>query len=397
MGAGFGGLLAALELEKKFKKNSKVEIVLIDKHDYFLFTPNLFKVAASEEEFLGIKQAKRNVVLPLREILQGKKIKFIRGEAKLIDQKARKVVLENRQQDYDYLILALGSKADFHNVKGAKEYALPLKTLSDALRIRNQIEFAVQQHRHDARKKELNIVLVGGGCAAVELAGELCGCLDFIAWKNQYPKGKIHPAIVEGLNCLMPGFDSHFSRLAERRLKKLGIRIKYSVPVFEVQRNQMEILGGGVMPFDVLIWMAGSYASEINFLAPVERGKKNQIIVDEFLRAKSDERIFVIGDSVHVLYKGRGPVFDSVENALAEAKYVASALPVLMENKRPPVYGPRLHGFIVNIGGKWALMSDRGIYLQGYLAYLIDKFAHFRFYKSFLGFWKAFNYVFFNK
>ena len=161
VGAGFGGLQAALNLEKAFKSRRDIALTLIDKRDYHLFTSNLYEVASSEEEVTSVSQMKKSVTLPLKEVLAGKNIQFIQAEVKEVIATEKKLLLASRSIPYDYLILALGSESDFYSIPGAEQYALTLKSLPDALRIRNQMEFMVEAHKFDAVKKTLRAVVAG--------------------------------------------------------------------------------------------------------------------------------------------------------------------------------------------------------------------------------------------
>lgn len=395
VGGGFGGLGAVLGLEKKFRKDKNVEITLIDRRDYHLFTPNLFEVAASEEELVTIVQMKKSITMPFKEILKEKNIRFIKSELKYIDPVKKLLNLGHKQINYDYLILALGSKSDFLNVPGAEKFSLVLKDLTDALRIRNQIEFAVQAHRYDVNKKTLRLVVVGGGYTGVELAAELKGLADFLAWNNRYPREKIEIEVIERANMLVPGFDAHLSKDVYERLQELGVRVRLSERVASVEQNFVELMSGDKIAYDVLLWTTGVKACGVHM--EVEGlDNKDRLPVNEFFQVKNYHNIFALGDMACVPDGNGKPVPSSAQDAEDQAKYLAYALPYIMKNQKPPrAYKNLKHGFIVNVGGKWAVMSYNGIYITGWLAYFADKLAHLRYYISLVGFYKAVKNVIF--
>ncbi len=406
VGGGFGGLGAALGLEKKFKGNKNIAITLIDKRDYHLFTPNLFEVASAEEELATISQMKKSISLPFAEILRGKNVRFFKSCLKHIDPAKKQLELDHKQINYDYLILALGSESNFFNIEGAQKYALALKDLPDALRIRNQIEFAIQAHKFDVSKKTVRLVMAGGGYTAVELVGELKGLADFLAWKNQYPREKIEIEIIEAANILMPGLSSRLSRDALGRLQELGVRVRLSSRISEVDEHFVGLMSGDRIAYDVLIWSTGIKACDCH-MEVAGLDKNGRLPVNEFFQVVSNGKIphfvrdgtgavFALGDMAAVLDgKGR-PVPASAQDAQDQAKYLAYALPYIIKNQKPPLpYKNIKHGFIVNVGGKWAIMSYNGIYLTGWLAYFIDKLAHLRYYASLIGFYKALKCVIF--
>ena len=405
-GGGFGGLGAALGLGKKFRWDKNVSISLIDKRDYHLFTPNLYEVATAEEELTSISQMKRSITLPFAEILKGKNVKFIKSVVKNIDPAKKQIELDYKQINYDYLILALGAQSDFFNIPGAQKYALVLKDLPDALRIRNEIEFAVQAHKLDVNKKTIRVVVAGGGYTGVELAAELKGLADFMAWKNHYPREKIEIEVIEGASQLVPGFDDRLSRDAYERLEELEVRVRLSARITGVDEHFVELMSGDKISYDVLLWTAGIKACDCH-LVVTELDKKGRLPVNKFFQVIFNKEIphsirdgagavFALGDIAYVMDSKGQPVPSSAQDAEDQAKYLAYELPYIIRNKKPPLlYKNIKHGFIVNVGGKWAIMSYNGFYNTGWLAYLIDKGAHLRYYASIVGWLKAIRCIMF--
>jgi len=403
VGGGFGGLGAALGLEKKFRRDrfdkltagKNIGITLIDKRDYHLFTPNLFEVAASEEELTTISQMKKSITLPFTEILRSKNIKFIQSDLKRINPEKKQLELDHKQISYDYLILAMGSETNFFDIPGAQKYALVLKDLPDALRIRNQIEFAIEARKFDISKKTVRVVMAGGGYAGVELVGELKGLADFLAWKSQYPREKIEIEIIEGENSLMPGSPGRVSRQAYDRLRELGVRIRVSARISEVDGHFVGLMSGEKIAYDILLWTAGTKAQD-SHMPGVEMDRKGRLRVNEFFQVQNYHNIFALGDMAAVLDdKGRAAP-GSAQDANDQARYLAYAFPFILKNQKPPMlYKNIKHGFIVNVGGKWAILSDSGIYFTGWPAYFADKLAHLRYYASLVGFYKALKCVIF--
>ncbi|MDR3642288.1 MAG: NAD(P)/FAD-dependent oxidoreductase [Candidatus Doudnabacteria bacterium] len=395
VGGGFGGLQTILSLEKKFRTNPNIELTLVDKRDYHLFTPNLFEVATAEEEITTVSQMTTSITIPYAKIFNNKKIKFVKSGLNHIDPAKKLLELDRKQINYDYLVLALGSQSDFFNIPGAEKNALVLKDLPDALRVRNQIEFSVQAHKFDSQKKTVRLVVAGGGYTGVELAGELRGLADFMAWKNRYPREKIEIEIIEGANALVPGFDPRLSRDAYGRLQELGVRVRLSARVTAVDEHFVELMTGDKIAYDVLVWTAGIKACD-SHLAVGDLDRKGRLPVNEFFQVKGHREIFALGDIACVL-DGKGhPVPSSAQDAQDQAEYLAYALPYIIKNLKPPKpYRNIMHGFIVNVGGKWAIMSYNGLYLTGWFAYLVDKLAHLRYYISVVGWWKALQAVIF--
>ncbi len=395
LGAGFAGLRAAFGLEKKFRKDKNIALTLIDKNDYQLFTPNLYRIAAKDEGLVSMEQIKNSISLPLAKILKNKKINLIKGEVVGLNFEHQRLQLLGRQVGYDFLVLAMGSRPEFFNMEGASKYGLQLKTIKDALRIRNALEFAVETHRMDVKKKNLRVVVAGGGYSGVELAGELKLFLDFLAWKNEYPREKIELEIIEANPKLVDGFSGQMSDDAYNRLSELGVRAVLSNRISQVDNHFIYTMAGEKISYDVLIWTTGVRAHQIFCDRKILLDNRDRVCVNEYLLAQEHQNIFVLGDMAAVADSRGKSVPQSAQDALDQADYLSYVLPYVMKNKKPPeVYRPKLHGFIVNIGGKWAIMKSSGIYLTGWLAYFIDQLAHVRYYAGLVGWFKAFKCVF---
>lgn len=395
VGAGFGGLAAALALEKKLGKDKNISLTLVDQRAYHIFTSNLYEVVSAEEELVSVDQIKKSITLPFEEILQGKNIQFILGEFLEIDPLQKIISLSTRKLQYDYAILALGSVSDFYGIEGAEKYGLPLKSLADALRIKNQIEFAVQMHRTDIRKKTLRVVIAGGGYTGVETAGELVRALDIIAWKNNYPREKIEIEIVEGGNQLIAGFDPRLSKDAFSRLNDLGVRVRLLSPIVKVENGFLETLTKERIAFDVLVWSMGVKSAKLNIKGNMNLDNKGRVETNGYLQTKNFSNIFVIGDESCILDQQGEPVASTAQDAIHQGRFLAEVLPKVLKNQTPPAYSCLKHGFIVCIGGKWAILSIGKYYFTGFFAFIVSRLAHLEYYISLLGVWRGFKYAFF--
>lgn len=394
VGGGFGGVRAALDLEKRFKKDRDTQIFLVDKRDYHLFAPNLFEAATSEEELVSLKQVKKSIALPFSEILQNSKVKFIQGECLNIDSAKKQVVMRGRTLEYDYLILASGSKSDYYDINGAKEFGIPLKTLADAFRIRNRIEFVFGAHTMDFSKKNLQFVIAGGGYTGLEVAGEMKGLLDFLSWKYNYPRQKIEIVVVEAASKLVEGFDDRLSDDVYNRLIELGVHVRVSSRVAAVDRNFVELMSGEKIAYDALIWTAGVKGSVPDCGSGWPLDRKARLMVNKFLQVQGTRDILALGDAACVLDDNGQALPDSAQDALDQGKYAAYALPYLMLNKQPPrPYKNSQHGFIVCLGGKWAVLDYGKFYFKGFFAYAVSVLTHLRYFISVVGLVKAIKYI----
>lgn len=395
IGAGYGGILTALGWDRQFRKNNDVTITLVDKHDYQLFVSNLYEVATAEEEMVSLKQLKKSIALPLGEIFKGTKVKVVKAEVTEINPKAKTVAAGTQKFGYDYLVLAAGSVSDYFNVEGAEKFALPLKTLKDAFNVKNQIEFALQRYRQDLNKKNMRIVVAGGGFTGVELAGELPGFLDILAWKNQYPRGKIEITIVDADNRLISSLSPHLSMDALERLQDLKVRVQLSSKIVKVDANFVELSTGDRMEYDVLVWTTGVKAASLPFTEKMNTDRKDRVITNKFLQLENYANIFALGDGAGIVnYDGR-PAPPSAQDAIEQSNYVTYALPLIMQNKKPVPYWGKKHGYIISIGGKWAILDYGVFYFTGWPAYFVRQLANLNYFRQVVGWWKAIKLVVF--
>ena len=394
VGAGFAGLNAILELEKRFRKDPEVSLTLVDREDYHLFTPNLYEVATAEEEFTSVAQVKSSVVLPLSQIIGNKAIVFIKGELTELDAQARKLKVGIRTLEYDYLILALGDRPDFSRVEGAHEHALALGSLPGALRIRNALEFAVQSASHEVQRDVLRVVVVGGGYVAVKFAGELKSFLDILSWKYGYPRERLEIMIVESSDKLVAGLGKDFGRQVFDRLTALGVRIEFHHHAIKFDHHFVEFLNGERMGYEVLVWSLGTIASSLPGPASLPKTLAGRLEVDEYLKVKQTANIFAAGNLAQVLDKHGQPAPRSAAVAAEQGRYVAQALACLMQNQKPRAYSLGFYAVTLRVGGKWGLLKTRRWQLAGYFAFWADLYFHFRHYWRLLGFWPAAQYVF---
>lgn len=395
VGSGFAGLRAALELEKKFKKNKDIKIILVDKNDYHLFSPNLFEVASSDEELVSVSQIKKSITIPLEEIFAGKSVQLLKGEMYKIDPDRQTIQVGVKNIQYDYLILGLGLAVDSSGIEGLSEQSLPLNTLSDAFRIRNQIEFAVQSQKLEFGKKNIEIIIIGGGYTGVELAASLNKLLDFVAWKNQYPREKIQIRLVEAESKLLYGIDSRLSKDVYSRLLALGVRVDLSAKINFVRKNYVELVSGEKKFYDVLIQTMGKKVFPLSIFAE-ELDESQRVKVNQYLQFGQNHNIFIAGGMAGTKESFPNKYSGSIPNAISQGKYIAYALPFLMRNKLPKLpYKNIDYPFIISLGGKWTIFTSKHLYFKGLFAYIIEKCVHFRYYASILGWQKAIKYLIF--
>ncbi len=393
VGGGFAGINCALALDKNLSKDERAEILLLDRRDYHLFTPNLYEIAAADEEFVSVDGLKKSIALPYEEIFQGTQVKFAQGEVSDMDIVNKTLKCGIRKISFDFLALTGGSESFDFGIDGAKEYALPLKTLKDALRIRNALSFAIERRKSENPLPVLRFVVAGGGYSGVETAGELSELSEILAWKYSYPIEKIEILVLEASNELVSGFDKRFSQDALARLKNLGVKVLLNAKICKIDQNLVYLLGGEAVHYDALVWTVGVKAVKLPVLDTLPMDARGRILADEHLKVKTKANIFIAGDVASVADSTGRPVVQTAQNAIHQGRFLGENIYRAMKNLPLKVYTPKTHGFIASVGGKWAILKYGNFYLTGIIAYLANKFAHFKYYWEVVGFWKAFKYI----
>ena len=241
LGGGFAGIECTRQLEVLFKDESNIEIVLISEDNFLLFTPLLPQVASGMIET-------RHVVMPIRTII--KNATFFEGRIRSIDPYGKIVSLYGTVEKrgvsihYDYLILALGSQTNFFGMNDVKENAYEMKTLNDAVVLRNRIIDMLEQSENEnnpiLKKSLLTFVVVGGGFAGIETAGELMDLLvDVRKFYPHIDKDDIKVVVLEALPSILPGFAPKLAKFAHEKLLERGIDIRLKTAVTEFDGTEV--------------------------------------------------------------------------------------------------------------------------------------------------------------
>ena len=395
LGAGFGGIHAALDLDKQFAGNSDIKITIIDTHDYQLFHEQLYEVATAEEELTETKVLKKSITVPLLDIFRNTRVDVLKGMVVGVDSASQKVLLEGTEPvSFDYLVLAIGSTTDYFNIPGAQEYSFALKSLRDALRIRNEISFTIERYRMDVHKKNIRIIVAGGGYTGCEFAAELGNMIEILALKNNYPPEKIEIVIMEAMSELIPGLDSRLSEDAYNRLRSLGIRIQLSSMITAVEDGFVQLTSGEKEAFDLLVWTTGVKAKSLPFIGSAEpMDRKERFNTKTCLQLLNHQNIFSLGDCACIFDGSGRPLAPTAQNAIHQAHHIAYSIKETIAGRVPKDYVPAEHGLIVTLGGKWSIFRYNGWYIKGRVGWWLRVVSNLRYFAHVVGWSKALRIV----
>jgi NADH dehydrogenase len=370
IGGGFGGLTAAQSL-----RGAPVEVTLVDRTNHHLFQPLLYQVATA-----ALSPA--DIASPLRTILRTQaNARVMMDEVTAVDRRARVVRLTNGELPFDYLIMSPGTRHSYFGHDEWETHAPGLKTLTDALTIRERILLSFEQAERVVRtpdaRRYLTFCIVGGGSTGVELAGALAE----IARKSIVPEfHSLRPddltlLLLEAGPRIMAGFHHDLSRKGQRMLERLGVEVRLNCPVTSVTERGV-YAGGQFIETVNIIWAPGNAPSPILRSLEVPLGPQGHVLVEKDLSIPGDPSIFVIGDAA-LCFDADGVALPALAPvAMQEARYVGRLIRELVppEHRRPFQYVDR--GTMATIGMAKAVAQIGGVRTAGLLAWLLWSLVH---------------------
>lgn len=376
VGGGFGGLKLANKLS-----DSNFQVVLIDKYNYHQFPPLIYQVASA-----GVEPS--SISFPFRKIFgKNKNVHFRMAEARFIWPERNILQSSIGKIEYDYLVLAAGTTSNFFGNKRIEESAIPMKTLEEAIGLRNallgnferSITCATDQERHEL----LNIVVVGGGATGVEIAGALAEMKHYVFPKD-YPDMDINELqiyLLEAGDRLLAGMSNKSSEKAAEFLRKMGINVCLGKKVMDYRDNKVILEDGSEIPTRTFIWVSGVRANSIGNLPETSIGRGGRIKVDAFNRVEGCDNIFCIGDQCIMLdgdkqYPNGHPQLAQV--AIQQGNLLASNLVNLAEGKALKPFRYRNLGSMATVGRNKAVAEFSKLKTQGWIAWMLWLVVHLR-------------------
>jgi NADH:ubiquinone reductase (H+-translocating) len=373
IGGGFGGLYATLALEKKLSRlNQKAEISLVSKDNFFLFTPMLHEVASSSI-------ALQNIVTPLRKIVR--KATVITSKVTAIDRGSREITLESaagthHQLGYDYLVIAVGNTSNFYGIPGLEENAMTLKTLGDAITMRNSVISLLEKSEAECPDSDhampISVVIGGGGFAGTETVGAIHDLI--IRSLPLYPKlrrAKVTVHLIEGGEKLLPELGSELGAYTAEALRNRSITLHLGWRISAATETTVTITQGEtekVVNHNLLIWTGGVAAHPlVNALeAPQEKGR---VLVESTLHIPGDTSVWSLGDCAAVPQLGGGFCAPTAQHAIRQAETVAHNIVAEISHARLMPYTHRSIGALASIGERTGVARIFGFQFSGFIAW----------------------------
>ncbi|MGD9146574.1 MAG: NAD(P)/FAD-dependent oxidoreductase [Anaerolineae bacterium] len=365
VGAGFGGLWAARALAR-----SPLEVLLVDRNNYHTFLPLLYQVAAAELE-------PEQIAHPTRSILQKwPNVHFAMADVTSLDLGQRSVKAADLKFAYDFLILATGSTSHYFGIAGAAEYAFPLKTLEQAITLRNHTLFCFERAVHEAdprrRRSMLTFAIVGGGPTGVEFAGALSELL-YGPLAQDYPSldpAEVRVVLLEAQESLLSGFPERLQDYTLRRLRKVGVQVHLGAMVSQVTQHRLELKDGAEIPTETVVWTAGVQGEPLakRSGAPTARGRR--VAVLPTLQLTEYPEVYAIGDLAYI--EGEEPPLPMVAPvAIQQGTTAARNILRQIAGQSPQPFHYRDRGSMATIGRNAAVVSLGSRTFTGFVAWVI--------------------------
>ena len=372
IGAGFAGLNAAKKLRK-----CDVEVVLIDRENYHLFQPLLYQVATA-----GLQAG--DIASPIRGLMRRQKnAMVIRGEVESIDRDGRRVIFDRGEIDYDYLVVAAGTE---NNYFGNSDWALRapgLKTMGDAMECRRRILDAFERAEwtddEELTEALLTFVIVGAGPTGVEMAGAIREIAHEVMVRDfrNIDLGRARVILVDAGPRVLTGYSEESSQRALQDLESMGVEVRLNAMVDEISDEGVQ-MGDEFITTSTVIWAAGVRASPVVESLDAEVDGMGRVKVTDELRVPGDDRIFVLGDLVHLevdgnLLPGLAPV------AIQQGRHTARNIHRLVEGEEAEPFEFRDRGQMATIGRARAIAEIGRWKFSGFVAWLLWLFVHLLF------------------
>jgi NADH:quinone reductase (non-electrogenic) len=371
LGGGFGGIYAAIRLEKLLRRERDIEITLVTRDNYFLFTPMLHEVAACDLEL-------STIVNPLRKLLR--RVHTFTGTIESIDLQNRVVSASHgldghaHKLPYDHLVIALGSCTNFFNLPGVEDFAITMKSLSDAVELRNRIITHLEEANSECaigeREPLLTFVVAGAGFAGVETLGAVN---DFVREAIRfYPNLKLEQlrmVLVTPDKLILPELNPRLGAYAQRKLARRGVEIITGARVTGVHAGVVELNNGQSIPANSLIWTAGTSANPLvaKLSLPMKNGK---IEVNEFLEVPGSDGVWALGDCALVPNSKTGGFHPpTAQHALRQGRTLADNIAASFAQRQKTPFRFSTLGQLAAIGRRTGVANILGINFSGFLAW----------------------------
>ena len=364
LGGGFGGLAAARALYKD------ADVTVVDRHNYQTFLPLLYQVSTA-----GL--AADHVAYPIRGALRKTSVKFRMASPINIDHRNKEVKLDSSEiLKFDHLIVALGSVTADFGIPGVKEFALGMKSVSEALTIRAEIMRRFEDLCRFEDDTKFSVTVIGGGPTGVEMAGAIAELIRGPLKSDQAQVAKnINVTLIEAGPRLLPPFAPSLSARTKKDLEKLGVKVLLNTAVKELAHRKIFLKDGTSLQSEVTIWAAGVKGADAmkDLNLPIEA---NRVAVEPTMQVKNYPYLWALGDIAGAKGKDGAALPMVAPVAIQQGKFIAKQIKRISQNKKLEHFNYLDKGSMATIGRNKAVVQVRWFKLAGPLAWLVWLWLH---------------------
>jgi NADH dehydrogenase len=396
LGGGYGGIEAAKKLAKRYKKRDDVSITLVDKNPYHTLMTELHEVA-------GHRVEPDSVRVPFAKVFGASKVRVVLDSIVTVDFSAKKAVSATATYEYDYLVIGAGAEPEFFGVPGIKENSFTLWSFADAMKIRHHtedtFEKAVGEKDAAKRARMLTFVVAGAGFTGIELAGELIEWRDSMCAKWLVDPADVKVMVVEAMPNILPILEEDLRAKVDTYMRKHGAELRTNTPIIGAEPGVVKLKDGSTIETDTFIWTCGVQGCHFAGMLDLTKGrcgnrdceimrahgscgladckfkkehrdisgKKGRILVTEEMQSVDHQNVFLVGDNIWFLENNK-PLPQIVETALQTAEVAAHNIAAAIDGTETKKFKSNYHGFMVSVGGKYAVSNAGGMKLSGFFA-----------------------------
>jgi len=372
LGGGFAGAYTALHLEKKLRGAPDIEVMIVAKENFVLFTPMLHEVAGSD---VGLT----DIVQPLRKMLRRTRVAI--ADVRSIDLVNKEVRVQHADVPnpvdvpYDHLVLALGAVTNFFNTPGLEEHALTMKTLGDALIVRNRVidalELADNVRNETERQKTLTVVVAGGGFAGAETVGAVNDFLrEGMKFYRNLKEDMVRVVLVHPGEVILPELSESLGRYAQQKLGRRGVEIRLKTKVDSYDGNEVTLSDGTKIPTRMLIWTAGTTPPPAlaGLACALQRGR---VVANEYLQVPDWPGVWALGDCSLVpdAYNPGKFYPPTAQHAIRQGAVLAKNIAAVLRGQAPQPFKFKIIGLLAAIGKRTGVAEILGMRFSGYIAW----------------------------
>jgi len=365
-----GGSYAGIAAMRRLSKNQKLQITLIDQHPYHFLQTEGYELISSNTSF-------EETIVSLPALCANyDNVTFRHRRVLSVDPQRKVILLNDGEEPYDTLVIALGSVTKrFECDANVYNYSSGAKSLRGALKLNQffQNELYKRLESDKKAKENFNIIVGGAGLSGVEIAAGMQHFFNRYYRSNALSCATLHIHLIASRETVLNGMHQSIIKASTKRLKKLRVNLHTQTRIASIHEHETLLTNGTKIPFDFLIFAGGTTTAPCLETLALEQTSRGQFVVDNYLRAKEDKSIFIVGDTASLSDKKGNPLPPTAQTAIQSGALAASNILRTLENKKLKKANIHMKGIAIALGGKYATIEVSYIRINGYLAYLVKK------------------------